>query len=59
MVREVLTEETWKINPKIREWIDMFRSWGITEHEAFEMVLQMWETLPLDIRLEKGKEELK
>ena len=52
-------DTTWKINPKITEWCDMFRSWGINYVDAMEMVLVMWEDLPLDIRLEKGKDDLK
>lgn len=54
-----MTDQNWKMNPKLIEWVDMFRSWGISQDNSFEMVLSMWETLPLDIRLEKGKEELK
>ena len=54
-----MSDDRWRLNPKFVEWVDMFRSWGISASDSFELVFEMWDKLPLDVRLEKGKEELK
>lgn len=46
-----MTEDIWEMNPKVTQWSDMFRSWGMKKIDAMELVLDMWMKLPFDIRL--------